>query len=177
MPIAVARTSRYYLDMSDLLNKITSYNIFNNLFPGALFVFVSNYLGLFSVTESNVIVELFIYYFIGMTISRFGSVIIEPAFKKIGIVNYAPYSDYVSAASADPKIDILLEVNNTYRTLVALFVLLLLVFAGNRLSVYFGASQNIVNSVLLVSVFLLYVCSYRKQTSFIRERVLKNKAK
>src|SRR4051812_36835125 len=117
--------------MDDLVSKLTTYNIFNYLLPGAVFVFCCRHLDLFAFHSDSLIVEFFLYYFTGMTISRLGSVIIEPLFKKLRIVEYAPYSDYLNATTTDQKIEILLEANNTYRTISSLFLSIL--FMGGAL--------------------------------------------
>ena len=75
--------------MNDLLAKLSSYNIFNYLLPGALFVFAVHFLYGWQLKTPNLIVEAFGYYFIGMTISRVGSVIVEPVFKWLKIVEYS----------------------------------------------------------------------------------------
>jgi hypothetical protein len=57
--------------------------------------------------DENVVVGLFLFYFIGMVISRIGSLTIEPVLKKINFLRFAPYSDFIRASQADVKIDIL----------------------------------------------------------------------
>lgn len=68
--------------MKDLLDKISSYNLFNYLFPGILFAVISKEFTSYSLLQDNLIVGAFIYYFIGLVVSRFGSLVIEPASKK-----------------------------------------------------------------------------------------------
>jgi hypothetical protein len=159
--------------MTDFLNRISSYNIFNNLFPGVLLVGVLNYLGLVQLNDLNLFVQFFLFYFAGMTVSRIGSVLIEPIFKFIGIVRYAQYSDYIDAAGKDAKIETLLEANNTYRTIVALFFCALVVLCTEY---FFSCLQLSVGTRLfayLFVVFCIYVAAYRKQTDYVRKRVEK----
>lgn len=157
--------------MSDFLSKLSSYNLFNYLFPGAIFVTAWKTFGFIEYEEVNIIIDLFIFYFAGMTISRVGSVIIEPIFKGLGIVRYAQYGEYLSAREDDDTIEILLEQNNTYRTIVALFVSFAVALAGDWAVRAFGIAPAVVAYILGFGIFLLYALAYRKQTAYIRQRV------
>lgn len=157
--------------MTEFLNRLTSYNLFNYLFPGAVFVFMLRGFDVYEFSSDNIIVEFFIYYFAGMTVSRFGSVLIEPAFQWLRIVRYAPYNEYLKAVDSDPKIALLLEENNAYRTIVAVFVCALLVAVAVAIADYLDIPNEIVAMVFASIVTLLYVIAYRKQTTYIRKRV------
>ena len=99
--------------MKDILDKLTTYNIFNYLFPGVLFVIIAKATTDYDFIQEDNLLGAFLYYFIGMTVSRFGSVIIEPLFKKIKFLNFRDYKEYVVASKQDTKIELLSEVNNT----------------------------------------------------------------
>lgn len=159
--------------MSDFLSKLSSYNFFNYLLPGALFVFTIKHFELFLFKEQHIIVELFVYYFVGMTVSRVGSVIIEPLFKWLCVVAYAPYDDYLTAVKSDKQIEILLEQNNTYRTIVALFVCLFSLYIASWIIKFFGLPNNLIAVSFGAAILLLYILAYRKQTAYIRKRVKK----
>lgn len=84
------------------------------------------------------------------------------------------YKDFLKAESIDPKISNLLEDNNMFRTFVALFLVLVILAVGNTINViksFYESPYSII--VLTVALFVLYVLSYRKQTSYIRRRVNK----
>lgn len=169
--------------------KISSYNIFNNLFPGIIFTFALNNTTRFNIGTDSLFENIFIYYFIGMVISRVGSIIVEKLLKKIKIKNkktkekeaflcFADYDDYVNASEKQADIKMLSETNNTYRTLIALFFLLAIVkiydmFIHNYLIQY--VSKNAICVVLFVLLSILFVYSYRKQTAYISKRVKKIK--
>ena len=157
--------------MSDLLSKLSTYNIFNYLLPGSIFVFLCRARGIFRFGIESIIVEFFLYYFAGMTISRIGSIIVEPTCLKLGIVKYAPYRDYLRAAKADPQIEVLLEANNTYRTIVAMFVCVLIAAGVVAAAAWLRLSDAVVGLVVAVLMTILYVMAYRKQTAYIRKRV------
>ena len=157
--------------MNDLLAKISSYNIFNYLFPGAVFGVLAERVGTLDFGTRDILTRLILYYFIGLCISRVGSVVIEPFLKKLKFVRYAPYSRYLRACDKDAEMSVMLEVNNTYRTLTAAFVLL-------PLSMAIEAGANSLNLSIIekyvamsLALLVLFGFAYRKQTSFVRQRV------
>ena len=72
--------------MKDLIDKLSSYNIFNYLFPGVLFAALGDRLTSYSLLIDDIMVGVFIYYFIGLVISRLGSLFLEPLLKWLKIV-------------------------------------------------------------------------------------------
>jgi len=160
--------------MKELFEKISSYNIFNYLFPGILFVILSKVLVGYDLTVKNDFLGAFLYYFIGMVISRFGSVIIEPLLKKLSFLKFETYKSYVDACKKDAKIELLSEVNNTYRTLVSMVALLLLYKAYVVLSKKYKLSDDSWFLILLVLILIIFIFSYRKQTNYISRRIKAN---
>ena len=161
--------------MKDLLSKLSSYNLFNYLLPGVIFAVLTKELTHFSFLQDNIILGAFLYYFIGMVISRFGSLIIEPLLKKVSFLKFADYKDFVVASKKDEKIELLSEVNNSYRTFCSLFVLLGLLkiyeLFENKYPLLKGWSAVII-IVLLLAMFLF---SYRKQTNYVKKRIDANR--
>jgi hypothetical protein len=161
--------------MKEIIDKLSSYNIFNYLLPGIVFsVMVSNFTKLNLIFE-NLIIGVFIYYFIGLIISRVGSVIIEPILKWIKFLRFADYKDFVIVSKTDNKLDILSEVNNMYRTIVSMFLILFLIIGYQKLSESFSFLVNNQNIIFLVILFLLFLFSYRKQTNYITKRIKASK--
>jgi predicted membrane channel-forming protein YqfA (hemolysin III family) len=81
--------------MKDILDKLSSYNIFNYLLPGTIFVFVLKKFTGFDLIQSDTLIGGFLYYFIGMIISRCGSVFIEPFLQWTKFVKFEEYKDYI----------------------------------------------------------------------------------
>jgi len=159
--------------MKDLLEKLSSYNIFNYLLPGIVFVALCESLTTFSFVQKDIVLSVFIYYFIGLVISRIGSLIIEPSLKYIKFVQYANYEDFVSASNKDDKLDVLSEVNNMYRTFCSLFLLLSLIKIYEKISSYFPGIFCWNTEILIAFFLILFFLSYRKQTVYITKRVNK----
>ncbi len=171
------------------VEKISSYHILNYFFPGIIFCWLIDTTTRLSVSTGEIWKDIFIYYFWGMTISRIGSICIKAmlqlikisnknAQKKEPFLNFAPYTDYIAASKNDDFIKTLNEVNNTYRTLLSVFV----VATGAKIydSFFYDKVQefgDIGNDLSLLIVFLLMIIlfaySYRKQTNFIRKRIEK----
>lgn len=150
--------------MSELLQKLSTYNIFNYLFPGVVFVILLNrYTGI-NLAVDDVILGMFLYYFFGLVLSRIGSILIEPALRRTKIVEFSDYARFIRASKLDDKIELLSEVNNMHRTIIAMLVVLLAISICN-------GSVTCLLTIGLLGIVTLFVLSYRKQTSFITKRI------
>lgn len=157
--------------MKEILQKLSSYNIFNYLLPGIIFVVLLRFFTSYDLIIDEAILGAFLYYFIGMIISRIGSLIIEPLLKKMSIVKFADYHKFVKASGRDNKIELFSEVNNIYRTFISLFMLLLIVVIYEQFSQYFNLNATIKTILIIMSLIVLFICSYRKQTKYITKRI------
>lgn len=160
--------------MKDLLDKLSSYNIFNYLFPGVVFVVVASKLTTYNFLQEDILVGTFLYYFIGLVISRIGSIFIEPILKFIKFLKFADYKKFVKASKADTKIDTLSEVNNMYRTICSLFLMLMTLKAFDWLSFKWSFLQEMKIEIATTFLFFLFLSSYRKQTNYITKRIEAN---
>lgn len=157
-----------------MIEKISSYNIFNFILPGAVFAYVSKELLYKNFLTNSWIENIIVCYFIGMILSRIGSLIIEPILKKCRL-KYAPYSDYIEASENDSKIPMLLETNNMYRTFIATFISLIIYKGYLYLEQFFAKKNTMFNEisifVILIVFTAIFIASFVKQTGFIRKRV------
>lgn len=151
--------------------KISSYNLFNYLFTGAIFLIGSDQIAQTQFINLPVAAFILLAYFIGMVLSRIGSLIIEPMFKKTGFVKFAAYSDFLKAEKSDTKIPALLEVNNTYRTFIAVFAALAAMKIGVATKDRFPPVALFMEWAWPVALTVLFAFAYRKQTKFIHDRV------
>ena len=159
--------------MKDLIDKISSYNLFNYLLPGVLFAVIGTAVSSFRLTFDDIIIGAFVYYFYGMVISRIGSLVLEPLLQKTGLICFSPYADFIAASRIDTKLEILSEQNNTYRTLAATFLCLFLLsvieWTLNKIPGVSGYVLKVATMLLLA----LFIFSYRKQTNYIVKRIEK----
>lgn len=156
--------------MQELLDKLSAYNIFNNLLPGVVFAVFVSATTRYNLLYSNVFVALFLYYFIGMVVSRVGSLVVEPLLKKIVFVKYVEYDTYIQASKKDEKIDTLSEVNSTYRTFLSLFLLVLLAKVFEEIAGVSQLAEDNEETLLTVLLVVLFAYSYRKQTKYVVSR-------
>jgi len=157
--------------MKELLDKISSYNLFNYLLPGVLFVYILDKFTIYSFNQENLIAGAFVYYFIGLVISRFGSLIIEPTLKKVSFLKFVDYADFVSASKKDLKIEILSEVNNMYRTLCSMFILIFLLKFYEMIEYRFSILEGSGSYILVALLLIMFLFSYKKQTKYITKRI------
>lgn len=157
--------------MSEFLEKLSSYNLFNCLFPGVVFCLLADKFFSYSLIQKDMIVGVFLYYFVGLVISRVGSLIVEPTLKKMGFVSFSEYKDFISASKNDSKIETLSEINNVYRTVVALFFLLALVAIYQIIQTKWPVIDSYSVYLAIFVLFFMFLFSYKKQTGYIAKRV------
>lgn len=159
--------------MEKLIEKLDSYSILNNLLPGAVFAYLFEYIFEVDIVRDGIVENLFIYYFIGMIVSRIGSLVVEPLCKKTKWVKYADYSNYIKASRKDDKIDVLSEVNNSFRTIFSLCLILITTKIYMLIVAWLEIPQNYNKLIILTVITLIFAVSYRKQTKYVVDRVNK----
>ncbi|MBI5745449.1 MAG: hypothetical protein HZA13_00405 [Nitrospirae bacterium] len=157
--------------MKELLDKISSYNLFNYLLPGILFAVLSREITTYSFLQENLIIGVFVCYFIGLVVSRIGSLIIEPILRKLAFLNFADYKDFIAASQKDSKIELLSEFNNMYRPLTSLFILLVLLKVYELIESKLPILTDWNSYILLALLLFIFLFSYRKQTTYIIKRI------
>ncbi|QIL02693.1 phosphohistidine phosphatase [Sphingomonas sinipercae] len=156
--------------MDKLIDKIDSYNIFNYFVPGAVvFEFVRAFLG--SAESTDILSRLLLYYLTGLTVSRLGSLVLEPLFKMLKLVTHSDYTSYVLACERDKKIELFVEIANMYRTIyVGALVCLVITFVLSP-PPYFV--ENLISiRIALGLLAILFFLSYRKQSGYVNKRVI-----
>lgn len=157
--------------MEDLAKKISQYQLFNFLLSGTIFAFLLSKTTSFNLIFDNILLGLFVYYFIGFIISRVGSLTVEPLYKFLHFIKFTSYDKYLAASKKDAKIDTLSQENNTYRTLIAMLLIYIATY-----SLYLWLGEDFLKQswvVLLLATLLVILLSfaYRKQTKYITRRI------
>lgn len=158
--------------MKDTLDKISSYNLFNILLPGVLFVTFSSIMTRYSFFQENLVVGAFVAYFIGLVINRIGSLFLEPFLKKLSFLKFSNYASYISASKKNPKIELLSETNNMYRTFITMLVLIFLLKIVDIIEFKFPALGAWNFYALIILLLIIFLYSYKKQTEYIVNRVM-----
>lgn len=158
--------------MNDFFNKLSSYNLFNNLLPGILYTILLDHFTVYEVLQENLLINIFLYYFIGLTISRISSISIEPLLKELKFVTFRDYPLFVKANKEDDKLNILLETSNKFRVLLTMILLVIIskIFYSINSKVL-NISENTQQYLLLILIALIYLFAYRKQTNYITKRI------
>ncbi|WP_374711600.1 hypothetical protein [Symbiobacterium terraclitae] len=161
--------------MKDLVEKVSSYNLFNYLFPGAIFSMLAGKITDYKLAPDDLLSALFAYYFIGLVISRIGSLVVEPILVRASFLPKSVYRDYVAASKKDPKLETLVEVSNMYRTVCAMFLSLMLIKLIEIIEASVGhGAVMYVGFMVLTALFAL---AYRKQSTYINDRVQANQSR
>ena len=160
--------------LSTIIDKVTSYNLFNNFFPGIIVCYIIEKTTRMSIADGDLLQNLFVYYFVGMIVSRVGSLFIEKILKSLKVKNktsnqkepflkFAPYDKYIEASNKEPFIKVLCETNNMYRTIIAVFIVSLVVKLYDLLLYDFiinlgNTAQNLMHiSIYLFMIVFLYI--------------------
>jgi hypothetical protein len=163
--------------MKDIIDKIGSYNIFNYLIPGVVYAVLISKWGEIHLIQDDLLTGAFLYYLIGLIISRFGSLIVKPILEFTGFVKDEAYEDFVDASEKDSKIDKLSEVSNTYRTLIALFLAIIISKGVFTLYETFNLNRDWRWILSCLGLFVLFLFAFRKQSDFITKRIRHQKNK
>jgi hypothetical protein len=157
--------------MNEILAKISTYDIFNNLVPGAVVAYLLAVLDVYKIDAGSLVTDLVVFYFIGLVVSRIGSLVLEPLLKLIRFVRYAEYPKFIEASRADAKVLLLLEVNNQYRTMLAALLVTAAGYYTKDLAQAYQLTPATIKGSLLIFLCALFLMAYRKQTTYIRRRV------
>lgn len=152
--------------MESLLTTLSAYNVVNYFITGGVACSLLKIVFNMDVTQHLQGMEQFmVFYFVGLIVSRLGSIIVEPFYRWLGIIVFADYSDYCYADSVDKKIEILNCENNVYRTFVMLSILLVMI------ELFKECIQRPLVLIMLLVFLFLFSLSYRKNTQYIVKRV------
>lgn len=167
--------------MEHFFNKLENYNILNYILPAIVFdVGCRYYINIELIPTDNIFISIFIYYFLGLVISRIGSLIIKPLLWKLKILNKKDSSecaDFYKAEEQDSKIKILFADYNMYRNFIATFFLLLVSKFAYEVKSWLNINSTIICTILFILLIILFVISYKKQLGYIHSRIENTKAK
>lgn len=149
-----------------LSEKLSAYQLFNFIYPGAVFLGILRFKGV----QLGILEEIWWFllasYFLGMTISRFGSVVIEWVCLKFKWIEKYDIKKYSDSLAKDRFTGILLELTNTYRTICSMGTLLLFC----TVSKYQQDDKCCVIIVELLFI-LLFGISFVKQHHYLEDKL------
>lgn len=154
--------------MEKIIEKIEVYHFINYLLPGIIFGTVFTEIIQKNYFNDNIVISIIEYYFVGLVLSRIGSIIIKPILEKLKIITCEKdYQQYICCCKTDNKVELLQREANQYRTYIAVFLCLTI------LEIYYSIVNKIFCkiSILFLALTILFVLSYRKQLKFVLERL------
>lgn len=173
--------------LKQITSKISSYNLFNNLLPGIIFSYLFSAFNSMEILSGELLKDILMCYFIGIVLSRICSIFVEPMLKRIkvnnrktntkhALIDFIQYTDYQKALENSPKLEILLEANNMYRTLLSMAICLFfskIYFKVLMLLAQKGYSipNDLTIWVVLIFLVIIFTCSYIKQTKYVISNV------
>ena len=163
--------------MSNIVQKLSSYQVLANLLPGVFFVWLIRLLFHIEIPALGLIEDIISFYFLGFIINRIGSLVTEPILtapigkRKFKLVEHLPYSEYLSASKVDAKIDILSETNDSFRSFLTSILILPIAYGLFTLYSRWLWFHEYWRWVAVVFLIVLFFFSYRSQTKYICERI------
>jgi hypothetical protein len=158
-------------NLKELSDKISSFNIFNYLLPGILFVVIAKELTGMDLILTRHLLGVFFYYFIGMVICLFGSLVIEPLLQRVNFIKFIDYRSFLLAARNDDQLELLSHINNIYQSMVSMSVLLIIMKAYSYVKYALAIPNSISIIFALIGIIVLFLFSYRKQAMHIAKRI------
>lgn len=156
--------------LTKILEKISKYEIVNNLIPGTALCFILSYIG-YPILDYNFGICLIICYLVGIINGRFSSVVIETICKKTKFVQWKDYTLYNNAKKVRPFVETLQENANMYRSFASVFLISLIAYIVQKNLSECDFLKNHGLWILMLLLVILYMFSYRKQ---INDYVVKN---
>lgn len=154
-----------------VIDKLSQYNFLTNILPGTVLCIILKYLVGYDLIPDDYYQAGIVFYFVGMVTSRLGSLIVEPLLKAILWVKYAPYSDFLQAEKEDSKITLLSQENNVFRSYITVMFISAIIYMYKNYSLDWRCLMRDEPLVLIISLLVIFLFAYRKQTSFVRKRV------
>ena len=152
--------------LKSLSEKLSAYQLFNFIYPGAVFLGILSYKGVPLGMLKEIWWFLLASYFLGMTISRFGSIVIDSICLKFGWIEKYDIKRYADNIAKNSFTAILLELTNIYRTNCSMGILLFL-------CTIFKYQQDDKCCMLFVEVLfvLLFGISFIKQHHYLEDKL------
>ena len=142
------------MNLKVIIDKLSSYNLYNYLFPGFIFIVTLDATtGFISSFEYSVEIVIIIY-FIGLVISRIGSLVVETVLTKIKDIGAIDTKDLFSALKESAKLEAIFEAMNMFRTIAAGSLLL---FFATLVDILVNRPKTGVSLLYLLVELLIFI--------------------
>ena len=146
-------------------------SMIENFISGVIFGYYLNDIIGIRILREDMIFNICICYVVGLLVSRFGSLVVEKVLKKLKCINFVDYKAYAVASKEDVTLRFLSQINNFFRTIIAMVFLMITTYVLSFFKEYLIEYKTPLTIILGVLVLALMICSYKKQTEYIKNRV------
>ncbi len=160
------------VQVKDIIDKLSSYNIFNYLFPGFVFVIILKESSSYIHSPEFTVQSIVVIYFIGLVLSRIGSLIIEGLLLQLRLIKPIDTQTYIEKIKDNTRLEILFEAMNMYRTLSSMSLILSLMTFADILSKMSHPITSLIYCYLEFLLFILFTFAFCKQRNKVLECLL-----
>lgn len=155
------------MQIKDIIERLSSYNLFNYLFPGYIFTSIIEMTTGFLPGQPELrVLHIVLVYFAGLVISRIGSLVIEETLKKFIDIGTLNTGKLLAAFKDNIKLEIIHEAMNMYRTLAAGSLILVFItimdLVINHSKVIYGLFY-IIAELAISTLFIFAFCKQRQK--------------
>lgn len=157
--------------MDKVLDKISEYEIVNNLVPGSIYLFFLIHFCDVQFDEEDVLQMIVISFFFGVLIGRTGSLIFEPLMRKFKLIKFVEYAAFINAEKKDDKIQILLKGANMYRSFMSMMFYIIITKLFYIWIIKCPNIKDMVFWIALIATIIIFLVAYIKQSNTLIKRV------
>lgn len=157
--------------MDKIIDKISSYHIFNYIIPGYIFILICDRYFDIKICDSNAVNNVIIAYIVGLIIGRISSILIEKRLYYVFKIKNESYESFVKAEVKNDKLNVILQDRNMYRNLFTTFLLLLVIKVLKVFNLLSIINQDIRIIIILVGLVILFAISFKKQSIYAISRI------
>lgn len=157
--------------IAKLLEKISTYQILNYMIPGGVLCVLLKYWVGYNIIDFSIAENVIIVYFVGMVNSRLSSLVLKKILKKTHFIKETDPEEFIKAEKRDAKLTVLSDINNMFRSMTNVMLLLLIAYGLKHISCIETFVLNNINWIAIASLFVLFLFSFREQTRVVKKRI------
>lgn len=153
--------------METIIEKLEEYKIVINLIPGYFFLWLLKCYIEIEISFVNIFQEIVVAYVIGTAIGRIASIIFSKLLRKLKIIKFANYKDYIEVSKKDDQISKLLMNANFYRSLFTVIILIFIL----KIAMNFNVNFEWIKNISLIILLIIFILAFKKEEDNITGRI------
>lgn len=159
--------------MNDFIFLLSNLRVVSSIVPGAILcIYINDFLKI-NILRHETIVNIFIFYAVGVIIGRIGSIVIEPLFESFGIIDKENYPNFIDAEIKNPKVSTIDEISRFYRSMATLMMLIIVGILFEYPMNLYPLTYVLGGHIVSVLILILMIKSYSKQSEYTANRIKK----